>query len=126
MIWGWSIRWGSCDGDRQDRPRGPSQAWRPALDSDGEARDGAQVAELTAWLPEPVHATRPGPQTWPDGMRVIARREIPHPGAQLRLTDEEGWRINSSPQHRRSRLDLACARRFGTGNGAGPKTGSAG
>ena len=71
----------------------PSQAWRPALDSDGEAREGAQVAELTTWLPEPVHATRPGPQTWPDGMRVIARREIPHPGAQLRLTDEDGWRI---------------------------------
>jgi hypothetical protein len=26
-------------------------------------------------------------------MRVIARRERPHPGAQLRLTDHEGWRI---------------------------------
>jgi hypothetical protein len=26
-------------------------------------------------------------------MRVIARRERPHPGAQLRLTDEDGWRI---------------------------------
>ena len=26
-------------------------------------------------------------------MRVIARRERPHPGAQLRLTDDEGWRI---------------------------------
>ena len=26
-------------------------------------------------------------------MRVIARRERPHPGAQLRITDQEGWRI---------------------------------
>ena len=26
-------------------------------------------------------------------MRIIARRERPHPGAQLRLTDDDGWRI---------------------------------
>lgn len=26
-------------------------------------------------------------------MRVIARRERPHPGAQLRITDDDGWRI---------------------------------
>jgi hypothetical protein len=26
-------------------------------------------------------------------MRVIARRERPHPGAQLRITDRDGWRI---------------------------------
>jgi Transposase DDE domain group 1 len=26
-------------------------------------------------------------------MRVIARRERPHPAAQLRLTDHDGWRI---------------------------------
>ena len=26
-------------------------------------------------------------------MRVIARRERPHPGAQLRITDHDGWRI---------------------------------
>ena len=32
-------------------------------------------------------------QNWPPGMRVIARRERPHPGAQLRLTDHNGWRI---------------------------------
>jgi hypothetical protein len=71
----------------------PPQAWRPALDGDGQPRDGAQVAELTAWMPDPVKATRPGPQDWPKGMRVIARRERPHPGAQLRLTDHDGWRI---------------------------------
>ena len=71
----------------------PVRAWRAAIDSDGESRDGAQVAELTAWMPEPTRATRPGPQDWPDGMRVIVRRERPHPGAQLRLTDADGWRI---------------------------------
>jgi Transposase DDE domain group 1 len=64
----------------------PHQAWRQALDADGRARDGAQVAELTRWLP----ATFVG---WPPGMRVIARRERPHPGAQLRITDAHGWRI---------------------------------
>lgn len=51
------------------------------------------MADITTWMPEPVRATRPGPQDWPAGMRVIARRERPHPGAQLRLTDHEGWRI---------------------------------
>ena len=71
----------------------PAQAWRAAVDSDGHPRDGAQIAELTAWMPDPVKATRPGPQDWPPGMRVIARRERPHPGAQLRLTDPDGWRI---------------------------------
>jgi hypothetical protein len=71
----------------------PTQAWRAALDADGHDRDGAQVAELTAWMPEPMRATRPGPQDWPPGMRVIARRERPHPGAQLHLTDLDGWRI---------------------------------
>jgi Transposase DDE domain group 1 len=72
----------------------PEQAWRAALDGDGGPREGAQVAELTAWMPSPVIKTsRPGPQHWPAGMRVIARRERPHPGAQLRLTDHNGWRI---------------------------------
>jgi len=75
----------------------PEQAWVAALDSDGAPREGAQVAELTAWMPTPVKPTRSparyGPQEWPRGMRVIARRERPHPGAQLRLTDHNGWRI---------------------------------
>jgi Transposase DDE domain group 1 len=64
----------------------PRQAWRQAREPDGSIREGAQVAELTRWLP----ATFVG---WPPGMRVIARRERPHPGAQLRITDEHGWRI---------------------------------
>ena len=64
----------------------PKQSWRRALDADGQPRDGAQVAELTRWMP----VTFTG---WPPGMRIIARRERPHPGAQLRITDDQGWRI---------------------------------
>jgi hypothetical protein len=64
----------------------PRQAWKAAVDVDGQPRDGAQVAELTRWLPETFVG-------WPPGIRVIARRERPHPGAQLRLTDQHGWRI---------------------------------
>jgi hypothetical protein len=90
----------------------PEQAWRAAVDSDGERRDGAQIAELTAWMPTPTKPTRSparfGPQEWPAGMRIIARRERPHPGAQLRLTDHNGWRITcfatNTPRSARWRL----------------------
>jgi hypothetical protein len=72
----------------------PEQAWRAAVDSDGEPRDGARVAELTAWMPTPYRAKLSDPlANWPATMRVIARRERPHPGAQLRLTDHNGWRV---------------------------------
>jgi hypothetical protein len=65
----------------------PRQAWRAALDPHGLPRHGAQVAELTRYLPAGTG------KPWPPGMRVIARRERPHPGAQLRITDRDGWRI---------------------------------
>jgi hypothetical protein len=75
----------------------PENAWVDALDGEGQPRPDAQVADLTAWIPTPTRPTRSptrfGPQHWPEDMRVIARREIPHPGAQLRLTDHNGWRI---------------------------------
>lgn len=64
----------------------PRQAWRTAFDADGTPREGAQVAEISLHLP----ATFTG---WPTGIRVIARRERPHPGAQLRITDHDGWRV---------------------------------
>ena len=63
------------------------ECWTQAEDTDGTPRDHAQVADLTALLP---HLTGRG---WPQGMRVLARREFPHPGAQLRLTDVDGWRV---------------------------------
>src|SRR5699024_3684010 len=36
----------------------PEQAWKAALDGDGQPREGAQVAELTAWMPAPVTQKR--------------------------------------------------------------------
>lgn len=65
----------------------PRQAWKAAWDADGHPRDGAQVAELTRHVPAGTG------KPWPPGMRIIARRERPHPGAQLRITDADGWRI---------------------------------
>ena len=62
----------------------PGSAWSPALDTDGDPRDGAEVAELTRLLDL---------SRWPAGTRAIVRRERPHPGAQLRFTDADGWRF---------------------------------
>ena len=45
---------------------------------------GAWVAELTGLLDL---------SSWPAGMRVIVRKERPHPGAQLRFTDIGGHRV---------------------------------
>jgi hypothetical protein len=64
-----------------------ASAWIPALDSDGDLRDGAQVVELTHLLAPDTLAG------YPPGTRLICRRERPHPGAQLDLFDTiEGWR----------------------------------
>ena len=58
--------------------------WVPALDSDGEPRDGADICELTGLVPD---------DGYPPGTRFIVRREEPHPGAQLSLFDTvEGLR----------------------------------
>jgi len=59
----------------------PDDAWRPAVNADGEARRGAQIAELDLTVAR-----------WPVGTRAIVRREKPHPGAQLRLWDHNGLR----------------------------------
>lgn len=64
----------------------PKKAWQPAYDAHDEIRDGAWVAELTGLLDL---------TGWPPGMRVIARRERPHPGAQLRITDVDGHRVTA-------------------------------
>ncbi|MCC3773010.1 IS1380 family transposase [Streptomyces sp. UNOC14_S4] len=62
----------------------PRQVWHPALEQDGTLRHGAEVAELTGM----VDLTG-----YPDGTRIIVRREHPHPGAQLSLFDlDEGMR----------------------------------
>jgi hypothetical protein len=62
----------------------PESAWRPALNADGEPREGAWVAELTG---------RVNLDSWPEGTRLICRRERPHPGAALSFTDLDGHRF---------------------------------
>ena len=65
----------------------PANVWTPATDADGGVREGGDVAELTGLLDL---------TGWPVGMRIIVRRERPHPGAQLSLFEEaDGWRYQA-------------------------------
>src|SRR4051812_27313934 len=64
----------------------PAEVWTQAYDADGQVRPGAWVAEMTGMFDL---------STWPPGMRLIVRRERPHPGAQLRITDLDGHRITA-------------------------------
>jgi len=64
----------------------PDDVWTPAYDAYDQVRDGAWVAELTDLMDL---------SSWPAGMRVIVRKERPHPGAQLRFGDVDGMRITA-------------------------------
>ena len=64
----------------------PADAWVPALDQDGSQRENGEVAEIT-------DSVELG--SWPQGSRVIVRRERPHPGAQLSFTDHDGYRFQA-------------------------------
>jgi hypothetical protein len=64
----------------------PTTAWTAAYDDERTPRDGAWVAEATGVLDL---------SGWPAGMRVIVRKERPHPGAQLRFTDADGLRLTA-------------------------------
>lgn len=67
----------------------PERAWRPAITADGtDWREHAEVAEITHLVTDVFDSTR----AWPSGLRMIARREHPHPGAQLTFTDVDGHR----------------------------------
>jgi hypothetical protein len=61
----------------------PESVWVPALRQNLDEREGAWVAEL-------FDLDLSG---WPEGSRVICRRERPHPGAQLSFTDADGHRF---------------------------------
>jgi hypothetical protein len=61
-----------------------ASAWRPAIVPAGEHRDRAWVSELTGQV---------NLSDWPEGTRLICRRERPHPGAQLAFTDLDGHRF---------------------------------
>jgi hypothetical protein len=96
----------------------PQRAWVEAIDTDGGLRDGAEVAEITDTLREArrlaaarrrrerakkAQASGQKPRSerdktphWPTGMRVLVRRERPHPGAQLDAFEErDGWRYQA-------------------------------
>jgi hypothetical protein len=89
----------------------PRDAWHHAIDAAGAVRERraddpcsdrscaharcwieeAHVTELTALLRE--HPAGDQLAGWPASMRVFARRERPHPGAQLTLFEtRDGWR----------------------------------
>lgn len=64
--------------------------WEPAIEADdkgtGGLRDGAWVIEVTGMVDL---------SGWPEGSRLIVRKERPHPGAQLTFTDVDGMRITA-------------------------------
>ena len=79
----------------------PAAGWDTAIDADGHPRIGpaddggdevkAQVAEITGLLRHSAGGDRFA--GWPTDLRFFARREKPHPGAQLSLFEQhEGWR----------------------------------
>ncbi len=64
----------------------PKDAWVGALDQDGSARTNGEVCEITGVVDL---------SAWPEGSRLIVRRERPHPGAQLTFTDHDGYRFQA-------------------------------
>ncbi len=82
----YSIGFGLPDNTPELLKKIPAEVWTPAYDADDQIRDGAWVAELTGLLDL---------TGWPKSMRVIARKERPHPGAQLRITDADGLRVTA-------------------------------
>lgn len=63
----------------------PKNCWQATVSADGtEMCDSGEVAEITDLVDL---------SGWGVGTRMIARRELPHPGAQLRFTDVEGHRF---------------------------------
>jgi hypothetical protein len=109
----YSVGWDLGERERRAIRLVPQQAWQIAIDHRGEVRERraedacadrgcthrkcwieeAHAAELTPLL----RGGRAGDQLagWPASMRIFARRERPHPGAQLTLFEaEDGWRYS--------------------------------
>lgn len=109
----YSVGWDLGARERAAITRVPEGVWQIAIDHRGQLRERraedacqnprcghercwreqAHVTELTGLL-------REGPGTdqlagWPPSLRVFARRERPHPGAQLSLFEvHDGWRYS--------------------------------
>jgi hypothetical protein len=85
-----SVGWAITDRERAAIAQLPATAWTAAIDTTGDVCDVEQVAvaELTGLLSIPAN--------YPDGMRIIVRRERPHPGAQLDAFEErDGYRYTA-------------------------------
>ncbi len=83
----YSVGYAVTDKVRDAISKVPKAAWAPAITAQGEAREHGDVVEITDML---------NLTTWPAGMRVIIRREHPHPGATLSLfEDADGWRYQA-------------------------------
>ena len=109
----YSVGWALTEREKTALRLVPEQAWQIAIDGRGEVRErraddacaDVRCAHRTCWVEEAHVAEltgllREGPsgdqlQGWPARMRIFARRERPHPGAQLTLFEaEDGWRYS--------------------------------
>src|SRR5215467_2242419 len=109
----YSVGWELGERERAALRQVPEQAWQIAVDTRGEVRErraeGACAdrgcAHRRCWVEEAcvtelTGLLRHGPGGdqlggWPASMRIFARRERPHPGAQLSLFEaEDGWRYS--------------------------------
>jgi Transposase DDE domain group 1/Aldo/keto reductase family len=84
----------------------PDDAWVPALDQDGSVRTNGEVAEIT---------DRVDLSSWPEGSRLIVRRERPHPGAPLSFTDHDGYHKYSLLKRGAERDVLPLCEQLGLG-----------
>jgi hypothetical protein len=85
-----SVGWAITDRERNAITALPAHVWAPAIDSDGDLREGAALAEITGLLSDKTLAA------YPAGTRVIVRRERPHPGAQLDVFEHrDGYRYTA-------------------------------
>jgi hypothetical protein len=109
----YSIGWELGERERTAIAAVPAHAWQAAIDHRGEVRErraesacaGLRCGHRRCWVEE-AHVTeltgllRHGPagdqlSGWPATMRIFARRERPHPGAQLSMFEtEDGWRYS--------------------------------
>ncbi|WP_366521207.1 IS1380 family transposase [Lapillicoccus sp.] len=83
----YSVGYAVTDKVRDAIARVPKKAWQPAITAQGEPREHGDVVEITGML---------NLKAWPAGMRVLIRREHPHPGASLTLFEHaDGWRYQA-------------------------------
>ena len=109
----YSVGWELAAREKAAIGKVPETAWEAAVDGKGQVRErraddacaDQHCAHRACWIEE-AHVTeltgllREGPagdqlKGWPKTMRVFARRERPHPGAQLTLFETaDGWRYS--------------------------------